>query len=201
MSRQRKPQQEEEDGPRINQNIRAPRVLVIDENGTKLGEFAKRDAIELALERELDLIEVAPNARPPVCRLGDHSKLIYERQKRERKQRRNQVTVTVKEIKLTPKISEHDFQVKVKHCRRFLSSQDKVKVTIRFRGREMSHREIGEQRCIELFEAVKDLAEVEVSPRMDGRTMAMLLAPLKNQAPNMGKGKSQTDDDSSSYSD
>ena len=200
MSRQRRPRPEDT-GPRINQNIRAPRVLVIDEEGTKLGEFSKRDAIELALERELDLIEVAPNARPPVCRLGDHGKLVYERQKRERKQRRNQVTVTVKEIKLTPKISEHDFQVKVRHSRRFLGNQDKVKVSIRFRGRAMSHREIGEQRCMELYEAVKDLAEIEVTPRMDGRTMAMLLAPLKNQPASSGKGKKPAEDDNKSDSD
>lgn len=192
MSRQRK-HHPVESGPNINQHIRSPRVLVIDEKGEKLGEFVTRDAIILAQERDLDLIEVAPNARPPVCRLGDHGKMMYEKQKRERKARKNQVTVTVKEIKLTPKISQHDFQVKVRHSRRFLTNQDKVKISIRFRGREMTHREIGEKRCMELFDAVRDLAEIEVAPRMDGRMMAMLLAPIKVVPPT-----TQSDSDNSS---
>jgi translation initiation factor IF-3 len=153
--------------------------LVIDETGNKLGEFLTDDAITLARERGLDLIEVAPNGRPPVCKLGDYGKMKYEKSKKDALARKTQVTITVKEIKLRPKTDQHDFNVKLKHARRFLDSGDKVKVTVRFRGREMAHREIGEQRCMEIAVACEDLATVEARPRMDGRQMFLILAPRK----------------------
>jgi translation initiation factor IF-3 len=153
--------------------------LVIDEAGNKLGEFLTDDAITLARERGLDLIEVAPNGRPPVCKLGDYGKMKYEKSKKDALARKTQVTITVKEIKLRPKTDQHDFNVKLKHARRFLDSGDKVKVTVRFRGREMAHREIGEQRCMEIAVACEDLATVEARPRMDGRQMFLILAPRK----------------------
>ncbi len=165
--------------PRVNNQIRAPRVLVIDEAGNKLGEFLTEDAISLAKDRSLDLIEVAPNSRPPVCKVGDYGKMKYEKKKKEAASRKTQTTITVKEIKLRPKTDQHDFDVKLKHARRFLEKGDKVKVTVRFRGREMAHKEIGEQQCMRIAEACAELAVIEAHPRMDGRQMFLILAPKK----------------------
>jgi translation initiation factor IF-3 len=169
----------DKNAPRVNQQIRAPRVLVIDEKGNKLGEFLIEDAISLAKERGLDLIEVAPNSRPPVCKVADFGKMKYEKKKKEAASRKTQTTITVKEIKLRPKTDQHDFDVKLKHARRFLEKGDKVKVTVRFRGREMAHKEIGEQQSMRIAEACLDLATIEAHPRMDGRQMFLILAPKK----------------------
>lgn len=168
-------------GPRVNNRIRVTRVLVIDEDGTKLGEFLTEDALELARERGLDLIEVAPNARPPVCRLADFGKLKYEKKKKDAQARKNQVVVSTKEIKLRPKTDEHDFEVKLKAARGFLEEGDKVKLTVRFRGRELAHRDIGNERCDEFFKAVEDLALIETKPSMEGKQMFMILAPKKSK--------------------
>jgi translation initiation factor IF-3 len=154
-------------------------VLVIDEAGAKLGEFLTDDAISLAKDRSLDLIEVAPNSRPPVCKLGDYGKMKYEKKKKDAAARKTQSTITLKEIKLRPKTDVHDFDVKLRHARRFLAGGDKVKVTVRFRGREMAHREIGEQKCMLIADACQDLATVEARPRMDGRQMFLIMAPKK----------------------
>jgi translation initiation factor IF-3 len=121
-------------GPRVNDRIRVTRVLVIDDEGRKLGEFMTEDAIRLARERGMDLIEVAPNARPPVCKIGDFGRIKYEQQKKEREAKKKQTVIVVKEIKLRPKTDEHDFDVKTRHARRFLEDGNKVKVTVRFRG-------------------------------------------------------------------
>ena len=164
---------------RCNDRIRSPRVLVIDEQGAKLGEFLTDDAIQLARDRGLDLIEVAPNGRPPVCKLGDYGRMKYEKKKKDAAARKAQSTITVKEIKLRPKTDQHDFDVKLRHARRFLESGDKVKVTVRFRGREMAHREIGEKRCLEIAKACEDLAIIEARPRMDGRQMFLIMGPKK----------------------
>ena len=137
------------------------------------------DAIHLARERGLDLIEVAPNARPPVCRLGDYGKMKYEKKKKDAAARKNQQTISVKEVKLRPKTDVHDFQVKLRHARRFLTAGDKVKVTVRFRGREMAHRDIGERRCYAIAEECKDLGVIEQRPSMEGRQMFIILAPKK----------------------
>ena len=166
-------------GPRVNNRIRVTRVLVIDEQGRKLGEFMTEDAIRLARDRGLDLIEVAPNARPPVCKLGDFGRIKYEQQKKEREAKKKQSSIQVKEVKLRPKTDEHDFNVKTKHARRFLEDGNKVKVTVRFRGREMAHRDIGELRCREVADAVADVGQVETRPSMEGRQMFMILAPRK----------------------
>ena len=163
--------------PRVNQRIRVPRVLVIDEQGNKLGEFLTEDAIRLAEDRGLDLIEVAPNGRPPVCRIQDYGKLKYERKKRATQARKNQVQVQIKEVKLRPKTDDHDIAVKVRHARRFLEQGNKVKVTIRLRGRELAHRNIGADQCLLVAKQCEDLAAIETHPRMDGRQMFMILAP------------------------
>lgn len=171
------------DEPRVNNRIRVPRVLVIDEQGNRLGEFLTEDAVKLALERGLDLVEVAPNGRPPVCRIADYGRMKYDRKKKAAAARRNQVQVQLKEIKLRPKTDEHDMAVKVRNAMRFLGVGNKVKVTVRFRGREMAHRDIGAQQCLRVAEACGDLCTIESHPRMDGRQMFMILAPTRRPPP------------------
>ncbi|MCK6522912.1 translation initiation factor IF-3 [Myxococcota bacterium] len=171
----------ERDEPRVNERIRVPRVLVIDEDGTKLGEFMTVDALALARERGLDLVEVAPNARPPVCRVQDFGRFKYDKKKKDATARKNQVIVEIKELKVRPKTDSHDFEVKLRHAQRFLEEGDKVKITVRFRGRENAHRDIGEERCREFSTALADLAVVESPPRMDGKQMVMILAPTKKK--------------------
>ena len=168
-----------------------PRVLVIDEAGTRLGEFLTEDAIRLAEERGLDLVEVAPRARPPVCRIADYGRMKYDKKKREAAARKNQVQVQLKEVKLRPKTDDHDIAVKVRHVRSFLEEGNKVRVTVRFRGREIAHRDIGAKQCLRVAEHVKDLGTIESHPRMDGRQMFMVLAPIKKPSP---KGSASTDD-------
>lgn len=167
------------DEPRANERIRVPRVLVIGDEGQKLGEFLTEDAIALARDRGLDLIEVSPNARPPVCKIGDFGRMKYDRKKKETAARKRQATVTLKEVKMRPKTDVHDFMVKVKNARRFLEAGDKVKVTLRFRGREVVHRDIGDAKCRKLAEEVAEVGVIEQAPRMDGRQMVMILAPSK----------------------
>ncbi|MFT5585574.1 MAG: translation initiation factor IF-3 [Cognaticolwellia sp.] len=153
--------------------------MLIDETGEKLGQFVTRDALELAKERSLDLIEVAPNARPPVCRIGDWGRIKFERQKNETEARRKQreTRTQVKEIKVRPKTDGHDLDFKTKKVRQFLTDGDKVKITVRFRGREHAHHDLGAEQCYAVYEEVKDICKVEAPPRMDGRQMFMLLAP------------------------
>jgi translation initiation factor IF-3 len=146
-----------------------------------------QDALRLAQERGLDLVEVAPNNRPPVCRIVDYGRLKYEKKKKEAQARRNQIQVQLKEVKVRPKTDGHDMEFKVKHVRRFLDEGDKVKITVRFRGREMAHRNIGEQQCYEIAERCKDLGVVEFRPRMEGRQMFMIIAPLKKKQPRPAK--------------
>jgi translation initiation factor IF-3 len=169
----------ERNEPRVNERIRVPRVLVIDDEGNKLGEFLTEDALALARERGLDLVEVAPTARPPVCRITDFGKLKYEKKKRDAQTRRNQSVVEIKEIKLRPKTDDHDLGVKERAIRGFLDEGDKVKVTVRFRGREMAHKDIGEDQCRVMADRLTDVAVVEQAPRMDGRQMVMMLAPKR----------------------
>jgi len=173
----------ERNEPRVNYRIRVPRVLVIDEEGRKLGEFMTEDAVRLAEERGLDLIEVAPEGKPPVCRIQDYGKLKYERKKKDAQARRNQVQVQLKEVKLRPKTDDHDIAVKVRHARRFLEEGNKVKVTIRFRGRKLAHRDIGSLQCMRMAKECEDVGSIETHPRMDGRQMFMILAPLKGMKP------------------
>ena len=137
------------------------------------------EALQLAEERGLDLVEVAPGAKPPVCRIIDHGKYQYEQRKRAQEAKKHQKMVQVKEVKFRPKIDEHDFEFKKNHCIRFLKEANKVKATVMFRGREITHAEIGEQILRRLFEELNDLASVERAPKLDGRTMTMILCPKK----------------------
>jgi translation initiation factor IF-3 len=156
-------------------------VLVIDDSGEKLGEMSTDEALYLARERNLDLVEVAPTARPPVCKITDFGKLKYEKKKKDAQARKNQAVVELKEIKVRPKTDDHDIDVKVRQIRQFLEDGDKVKITVRFRGREIAHRDIGEEQCKLLASKVADLGIVEQAARMDGRQMVMLLAPSKKK--------------------
>ena len=137
------------------------------------------EALQLAEERGLDLVEVAPGAKPPVCRIIDYGKYRYEQRKRAQEAKKHQKTVQVKEVKFRPKIDQHDFEFKKNHCVRFLKEENKVKATVMFRGREVTHAEIGEQILRRLFEELNDLASIERAPKLEGRTMTMILCPKK----------------------
>lgn len=152
---------------------------MIDEEGEQVGVIATRDALEMARERGLDLVEVAPNAIPPVCRLMDYGKFRYEQSRKERESRRNQHIVELKEIRIQPKISQHDLETKSRQAIKFLEGGDKVKFTVRFRGREMAHPEIGRGLLDQLAVLVQSHATVEQTAKMEGRTMTMHFAPLK----------------------
>lgn len=169
--------------PRVNRRIRVPRVLVIDEDGNKLGEFMTEDAVRLAEERGMDLVEVSPNSRPPVCRIADFGKLKYEKKKKDGIARKNQVQSQLKEVKVRPKTDDHDMGVKTRMIRGFLNEGHKVKITVRFRGRELAHRDIGADQCHRIAEAVKELSLIESPPRMEGRQMFMILAPTRKPQP------------------
>lgn len=161
----------------MNEAIRAREVRLVDENGQQLGIVSGREAQRLASEKGLDLVEVAPQARPPVCRIMDFGKYKYEQQKREREARKNQKVITIKEIKMRPNIDGHDFEVRVRNAERFLKEGDKIKCTIMFRGREIVHSELGKQVLDRLLKRVQDLCVVERHAKVEGRNMIMILAP------------------------
>ena len=166
-----------QDGPRVNGAIRAPQVRCIDPDGEQLGVLDTRDAISKAEDFGLDLVEVQPNVDPPVCKILDYGKYKYEAQKRANEARKKQKIIEVKEIKLRPNIDEHDYQVKMRNVVKFLSSGDKVKVTLRFRGREMAHQELGANVLTRVREETDEIAKIEAMPKMEGRQMIMVLAP------------------------
>jgi len=161
---------------RVNEEIRAKEVRVVSPEGEQLGIMSVRDALKIAQDKELDLVEVAPNAKPPVCRIMDYGKYRYEQSKREREARKKQKVIEIKEIRMTPKIESHDFQVKVKAAQKFLKDGDKVKAIIRFRGREIVHAELGKSLLMQLYESVKDHALLEREPKIEGKNMIMILS-------------------------
>ena len=169
----------ERDLTRINERIRVPDVRLIDENGQQQGVISRDEALDYARQRDLDLVEVAPDARPPVCRVLDYSKYKYEQEQKQKAARKHQQNITVREIKFRPKIAEHDYDTKKNHVERFLKHRDKVKVTIMFRGREVTHPERGEMILNRLADELGDLAIIEQRPTQDGRNMTMMLAPAK----------------------
>ncbi len=162
---------------RINEEIRAREVRVIGSDGEQLGIMSGREAQQLAYEKHLDLVEIAPTAKPPVCRIMDYGKYRYVQQKREKESRKKQKTFDIKEVKLRPGIEEHDFNVKFKNAVRFLEDGDKVKVTIMFRGRELSHPELGEVLLNKMAAQLKEMAVVERQPKLEGKNMIMIVAP------------------------
>ncbi len=161
----------------INEEIRDREVRLIDQNGAQLGVMPTRRAMELAEEAQLDLVKIVPNAQPPVCKLIDYDKHRFEQAKRERELRKNQKIVTLKEVQLSATIEDNDVQVKAKNAIRFLQEGDKVKVSIRFRGRQIAHSEIGMKVMADFIERTKDYCTVERRPLLDGRHMIMILAP------------------------
>jgi translation initiation factor IF-3 len=169
----------ERDTTRINERIRVPEVRLINENGEQVGVVPTPEALDYARERDLDLVEVAPNSKPPVVRVLDYSKYKYEQEQKAKAARKHQQQVNVREIKLRPKIADHDYETKKGHVERFLRHGDKVKVTIMFRGREQAHPERGRMLLERLYEDISDLAVIEQQPEQEGRNMHMLVAPSR----------------------
>lgn len=175
---------------RINDAIRVDQVRLIDHNGDNRGVMNTDDARDIAHSANLDLVEVAADARPPVCRIMDYGKWRYEQEQKAKQAKRHQSTITIKEIKFRPKIDSHDYETKKGHVVRFLKQQNKVKVTIMFRGRELLHPERGEAILLQLAEEVEELASIESKPNLDGRNMIMMLAPL----PGAGEADARSDE-------
>ena len=167
----------QKDGPRINEEIRAREVHLIDKDGHNLGNMTVPEALAKAQEAGLDLVEISPNATPPVVKILDFGKYKYQEQKKQAEARKKQKVVEVKEIKFRPMIDDHDYQVKMRSMERFFEEGDKVKITLRFRGREMAHQELGTRLLVRLKEDTTKMAKVESEPRLEGRQMVMVLAP------------------------
>jgi translation initiation factor IF-3 len=178
--RRRFDQRPQEPTTRINDAIRVPQIRLIGADGEQIGIKSTDEALKYAWDMNLDLVEVAPDAKPPVCRVMDYSKYKYEQEQKAKLARKHQSTITIKEIKLRPKIDPHDYATKKGHVVRFLKNRDKVKVTIMFRGREMTHPDRGRQLLLKLADEVQELGIVESAPLQDGRNMVMMLAPHKN---------------------
>ncbi len=183
----------ERDPTRINERIRVSEVRLIDEEGKQVGIVPTEQAMERAAEKDLDLVEVAADARPPVARLLDYSKYRYEQEQKAKQARKHQQQINVREIKLRPKIAVHDYETKKGHVERFLRQHDKVKVTIMFRGREQAHPERGRQLLRRLFEDIEDLAVIESEPLQEGRNMSMMLAPARTRQEE-ADGQAKADD-------
>jgi translation initiation factor IF-3 len=169
----------ERDLTRVNERIRVPEVRLIDEGGNQVGVIKTDEALRYAQEHDLDLVEVAPEARPPVCRVLDYSKYKYEQAQKLKAARKHQQQITIREIKFRPKIAQNDYDTKKGHVRRFLTGKDKVKITIMFRGREVTHPERGMSLLDRLADELSDVAVIEQSPLQDGRNMTMMLAPSR----------------------
>ncbi len=182
------------DTTRINERIRVPEVRLIDENGQQMGVMETPKALRYAQDKDLDHVEVAPEARPPVTRVLDYSKYKYEQAQKQKQARKHQTSIVVREIKFRPKIADQDYETKKRHVERFLRHKDKVKITIMFRGREVTHPERGEMILNRLAEDLEELAQVEQRPTQDGRNMTMMLGPSK--AVLAGEFEPEDDDES-----
>ena len=161
----------------INEEIRDREVRVVDQNGEQLGVMPIRQALEMAEEAQLDLVKIAPQARPPVCKIMDYGKYRFEQSKKEREFRKNQKVITVKEVRLSATIEDHDIDVKLKNAIKFLKDGNKVKATIRFRGRQITHSEIGRQVMTEFAERIKEYGTIDKAPMIEGRNMSMFISP------------------------
>jgi translation initiation factor IF-3 len=167
----------DQDGPRVNTEIEARSIRLIDADGEMVGVVSLREGLDMAAEVGLDLVEVSPNADPPVCKILDFGKFKYEAQKKKNEARKKQKVIEVKEVKLRPNIDDNDYDVKMRAMRKFIAEGDKVKITLRFRGREMAHQHLGMQLLDRVREALDDITKVEQLPRMEGRQMVMVVAP------------------------
>ncbi len=173
----------------MNERIRVPQVRVIGDDGTQIGVLPVREALAMAQSKALDLVEVSPTARPPVCRIMDYGKFKYEQNRRARKAKKKQHQMQLKEIKMRPKIEDHDYSFKVQHAREFLTSRDKVKITITFRGREIAHQDIGHRLMQKAIAELADVALVESPPRTEGRSLTTVLMPKAQKPGTKGDGK------------
>ncbi|MCH7722448.1 MAG: translation initiation factor IF-3 [Bacteroidetes bacterium] len=167
---------------RVNEEILATKVRVLDVDGSQLGIFSKQDALRIAEEKDQDLVEIAPQANPPVCKIIDYGKFRYEQQKREKLQKKNQTVSILKEIRFHPNTDVHDFEFKAKHTINFLNEGNKVKATVRFKGREMAYTELGEDLLKRFIERTEEYAKVEVPIKMEGRNMSVILVPLTKKS-------------------
>lgn len=165
------------EGPRINDEIRVPQVRLIDDRGEMIGVMSAREALIRAYDVGLDLVEISPNAVPPVCKILDYGKYKYEQQKKANEARKKQKVVEIKEIKVRPNIDDHDYEVKMKQMKNFIGEGDKVKVTLRFRGREMAHQELGVKVLERIRNDLTELVKVEQMPKLENRQMVMVIAP------------------------
>ena len=161
----------------VNEQIRDREVRLIDVNGEQLGVMSAKEAQKLAYDRQLDLVKVAPHAKPPVCRIMDYGKYKYETSKKEREAKKNQKVINIKEVRLSPTIEKHDLEVKRKNAEKFLLSGDKVKVSIRFRGRQLSHTDIGQTIMEKFASDLEEIASVEKKPKLEGKSMIMIMSP------------------------
>lgn len=168
---------DDKDSVRINERIRVPQVRLIDDQGEQVGIVPTPQALQMARDKGLDLVEISPNAQPPVCKILDYGKFKYEKKKKEHQARKNQVVVKVKEVQLRPNTDAHDLEYKIKNSHEFLEEGDKVKFTILFRGREIAHTEPGFKMCAEVLERLKDVGIVEMAPKLEGKKLMMILAP------------------------
>ena len=173
----------------INERIRAREVRVIDADGEQLGILPTKKALDIAYDKGLDLVEISPTSAPPVCRIMDYGKYRFDKEKKEKEAKKKQQTVELKEVQLSCRIDTHDFETKLNHALRFLSQGNKVKVSVRFKGREMAHTEIGLDVIRRFGEACAEVAVVEKPPKLDGRQMLMFLAPKQASASSKGKSK------------
>ena len=171
------PPPRKDDGPRVNDGIRAPSIRLIGAGGEQVGVVTVREGIQMAEEVGLDLVEISPNAEPPVCKIMDFGKYKYEQQKKANEARKKQKVIEIKEIKMRPTIDDHDYDVKMKAMKRFFDDGDKVKVTLRFRGREMAHQHLGMELLTRVQKDTETFAKLEQYPKMEGRQMMMVLAP------------------------
>ena len=171
------PRQEPQRKHKINDEISAPEVRVVDAQGSPLGVLPRRDALSLALEREVDLVEIAPQAKPPVCKIIDYGKFIYEQTKRDKQQKKAQTHSTLKEVRFKAGTDTHDFDFKTRHAREFLEEGHKVKATVMFKGREILHKELGEVLLQRFIDALADVAKIDQPMRMEGRFLGVMLAP------------------------
>jgi translation initiation factor IF-3 len=167
-----------ETGPRVNGRIRAPEIRLIGADGENVGVVTPARAMDLAAEAELDLVEISPNATPPVCKIMDYGKFKYETQKKEAEARKKQKVIEVNEVKFRPGTDTHDYDVKMRNVLKFLEKGDKVKVTLRFRGREMAHQDLGRQLLERIAGDITEIGKVDNMPKMEGRQMVMMISPL-----------------------
>jgi translation initiation factor IF-3 len=164
----------------INEQIRDREIRLVDSNGDQLGIVSSREAQKLADEKQLDLVKIAPNGKPPVCKIMDYGKYRFEQSKREKEVKKNQKTINVKEVRMSARVEEHDLNVKAKNCRKFLLNEDKVKVSVRFRGREMAYTDVGKEILLNFADKVSDVGIIDKKPKLEGRNMVMFLSPKKD---------------------